>query len=185
MKKLLIFTLVLGLASMAWAVPSFSVALDDAKDSYVPSEWITIELRDDNPVNVGGFMVDCITDNTGGDVLGEAGEPQTFHSSLAFTYPGTLNVNNMLVEYASGAAGDAAPGEVLYTFEYHVPDVPASTIIEIQNDWDYGSYWPAWIDYRDSSYYEGPVGSVLIHVIPEPATIVLLGLGGLLLRRRK
>ena len=41
----------------------------------------------------------------------------------------------------------------------------------------------------DGETYYGPIGEVLhtlvIHQIPEPATIVLLGLGGLLLRKRR
>ena len=185
MKKLLILMLVLGFTSVASAVPYFVV--NPAQDSYMPSEWVTIELLDDNVSPVAGFMVDCITDNTGGLVLGTAGEPQYMDPSFAFPYPGTLNVNNQLVEYAAGAASSAGvpAGTVIYSFEYHVPDVPASTWIEIQNDADYDLYWDAWMDYADASYYEGSVGTALIHVIPEPTTIVLLGLGGLLLRRRR
>jgi len=37
----------------------------------------------------------------------------------------------------------------------------------------------------DAEGYDAPQDTIIIHQIPEPATIVLLGLGGLLLRRRK
>lgn len=186
MKKLLILMLVLGLTSMASAVPYFAV--DPVKDSYEPSDWITIEVRDDDPLAVDGFMIDCITDNTGGTVIGIAAEPQYFDPSIpvTFQYPGLLNVDNQLVEYASGAAGSGVPTDaVIYSFEYHVPDVPASTWIEIQTDWDDDWWFAPKFDYHDGSSYIGAVTPVLIHVVPEPATLALLGLGGLLLRRRK
>jgi hypothetical protein len=188
MKKLLIFMLVLGMAPINWAVavPYFTVT--PLQDDYYPSDWITIEVHDDmiNPPGVAGFMIDCITDNTGGIVLGMAGEPQVFNTAFTTAFPGTLNVSNQLLEYVSASVGVGNPTTgLLYSFEYHVPDVPESTYIEIQTDWDNQTWWIPWFDYGDETHYEGAVTSVVLHVIPEPATIALLGFGGLLLRRRK
>jgi hypothetical protein len=189
MNKLLIFVLVLGMASMAVAVPVFQVDPADKKDQYAPSDVITINLIDDTPINPGvaGFMIDCITDNTGGHVLGTASEPQLFNAGFGtMTFPGMLNVDDQLVEYVSASVGAGAViTGWLYSFEYHVPDVPYSTIIEIQSDWDGVTWLMPWFDYGDSTWYEGAVTPVFIRVIPEPATIALLGFGGLLLRRRK
>ena len=60
---------------------------------------------------------------------------------------------------------------VIFTHEFHVPDLPVSTEIVI--------------DYEILYSINGVSGSETLHVIPEPATIALLGLGGLFLRRRK
>jgi hypothetical protein len=196
MKKLLIFMLVLGLASWAWAVPYFEISGPlPIKDSYMPSEWILIDLvspPEDLPVI--SVLIDSITDNSGAipfRTLGEADGPQTFNTNFTTKFPGLLNADGQLVEYMSAADGTlplrGATG-TLYSFWYHVPDVPASTLIDIQTDYDYDFWYPAEIVYADGSDVLFPDGihmNVPIHVTPEPATIALLGLGGLLLRRRK
>ncbi|MBN1391534.1 MAG: PEP-CTERM sorting domain-containing protein [Sedimentisphaerales bacterium] len=162
---------------MASAVPILRVA--NPQEHYAPSEIITIELYD--PDTVIGMSFDAIMDDAGG----VASEPQTFNTGLNLTQPGALNEGGHLVEYVFANSTTGGASGVLYTFDYHVPEVPVSTIITIGSYADGDLYWEPYFDYLSGEMYEGPLGSVAIHVIPEPATIALLGLGGLLLRRKK
>ncbi|MBN1391749.1 MAG: PEP-CTERM sorting domain-containing protein [Sedimentisphaerales bacterium] len=178
MKKLSILYLVISMAASALAVPYFRVDPADIKDHYAPSEIITIQLVDNDLL---GFSIDAITD---GGVGGMAAEPQTFHSNFIATKSGDLNVNGHLVEYIYGSGAMLGTSGILYTFEYHMPDVPVSTIIEIGSFADGDLYWEPAFDYGDGSFYEGPISPAVIH-IPEPATLAILGFGALMLRRRK
>jgi len=190
MKKLLVLVLVLGMASMAMAVPSFRVAPADAKDTYLPSDIIVIQLV--NPtldLPVVSMTIDAISDN-GEDALGTAAAPQVFNANFGTIFPGLLNADGVLVKFM-GASDTTIPARgasgILYSFVYHVPDVPFSTMIHIQtyDDGEVGNYYPASLVYQNGTTFDGTLGGLAIHVTPEPATIALLGLGGLLLRRKK
>lgn len=181
MRKLLVFLSILAIASTASALPYFTVDAADQKDHYQPSDWITIQLVDSNVI---GFGIDAITD--GG--MGGMSSNHIFNYGFGYHNIEAENSNGMLVEYMGAAVTIDPPipvTGVLYSFEYHIPQATESTIITISSFADGDDYLEPYFVYFGGGEYEGPVSEVTIHVVPEPTTIVLLGLGGLLMRLRK
>ena len=93
-------------------------------------------------------------------------------------FPPSVNPNPQGgFEVVVGAAVPAGylPG-ALWSLEFHVPgDLQPSETIVIEHT--AGSY--------NGVYPPNVLPTVVLHVIPEPMTIALLGLGGLLLHRRR
>ncbi|MGD0596440.1 MAG: PEP-CTERM sorting domain-containing protein [Sedimentisphaerales bacterium] len=182
MKKFLVLALVLSMATMAQA----GIVFQSSATEVHPSDILTISLVTTNAEHVQGLELDAIVDGT--STLGTAATPLTLNSHFNFADPGYLvNTGGALIKWVNASdttvGGDYATG-TLYTFLYHVPTAPASTYITINasNQTPYGD--TVEIDFSDGSSIYSTQG-VVIHVIPEPMTMGLLGLGGLFLRRRK
>jgi hypothetical protein len=185
MKKLVVLVLVLAMAQLSFAgIATLRVNAADVKNDYLPSDTITIEIVASYDTGMGG------TDTTGSmsmdSISATAGEAISTWINAGFNdiaNPGlVVNTGGMAVQGIAGtittSAPDIAAGEVLWSMEFHIPDLPGSTIIDISTV----NFFSAPSDFTDMATETNVLS---LHIVPEPITMALLGLGGLFLRRRK
>ena len=195
MRSFLFLGIVLALCSSVLAAGHIELRIapgDVNPSGYEFSDTITIELYatgfyTDYPGDTIGFM-DISSINTSNGNGGTASAP-VLHPKLegpAFNAGTIVNSGGVLIEDVYGNKGLDVVGvyplpAVLHQFEFHVPDLSASSIITISLS---GFSLTNIGNQAIVPAFTGP--DVLdIHVVPEPVTIALLGLGGLFLRRRK
>ena len=179
MKKYLVLSMVLGIASLASAGLIFDVASVDV----MPGEAVTVSIVQEapNPAGAGGIITVDFSgaagaiEGVGAQGLGSGwgwllagditilGGNQAYFEAAASPGVGTPGVGSELGYPIPGTMG-AYTSTVTFTF---TPD--ASQILKIGGAWDGAT--------SDST--------MAVNVIPEPMTMALLGLGGLFLRRRK
>jgi hypothetical protein len=183
MKKLLVLMLVLGIASTASATLQISAGgVQEPEDSTIwlaPSETIILDIWTDTDITPGvgeGYwsLTALTTDATvsgGVSVLEEPGN-QIYAGGGAYTP--TVGDEGPWMSVALTTLPSIAAGTTIFDdIVFHCEREPTETVVEL---W-FHAFNP------DQAVL---VDTLLIHQIPEPMTVGLLGLGGLfLLRRRK
>ena len=186
MRKLLIFAVVLGMASMASAVPVLTVSDDTptlGDTFYLYVSGTASEATGDGGTPTGGYATMITLDyanyatyvidgynNANPYISIQSGDPTSTPEAGGGLILGTTYGNQQFIAAPPGGdwaeATDVDTGLWL-TYELYA-DALGTTLVGMTADW--GSE---------------EIGALSITVVPEPITMALLGLGGLFLRRRK
>jgi len=166
MKKLFILMLVLGISSAANAV---IIEVDgQTADAVNIGETATITVVSEDASSWLGYIIveagnpGALSDITNLDAAGDIASA-TAYSEVDWGTGYELNVSMS----PGGEPAIAVGSQFTMTFSGALLD--ETSTISLYVDPEYGT----------------PVASVAVTVVPEPMTILLLGLGGLFLRRRK
>jgi len=187
MRKLVALLLVLAAAPLANAGMLTFVCPDAVAGKVQQNTWVTINVVTDTP-DTSGFKITIVSDNFNV-------QTGTLNANFA---PATASVGTIkdgsksgIVIYTAYAANTARPfcnaGDVVYNFK--VFSGVAGTSFTVN-------------DYKGTSPYGGPslkttingteisdttagMAALTLNVVPEPATMALLSLGGLFFARRK
>jgi hypothetical protein len=194
MKKLLVLTLVFGMAAMASATLDWTVTGSTAvglPTDVNPGDALTLELIV-SADQASAVKIDLITDNGGaGDIVAA-----TSPLDLGIDGMDAKAFDDMMVAYGMPSLGlvtgdwaqvdkfttSTPVGGAVLTLTYIVDAAAAPGIILITAEG---------IDVLGGNTYVAELGGFVdvpaleLTVIPEPMTLALLGLGGLFLRRRK
>jgi len=179
MKKLLVVLMVLSMASAANAALMLSVGGDIQVDeiTLLPSEIATIDIQGDGTEPLGIFFMGV-----------SAGGPASLDfSSAAMIYQGN---DSMFAEMddpdLAGAMGITTPFELISLSDVPPIGTPQLPLTGLLVDLiTLHCNGPGDVVVSIFNGNTELLDSILIHQIPEPITMVLLGLGGLFLRRRK
>ena len=195
MKKLLVLTLVLGIAAMANATLDWTVTGSTAvglPTDVMQGDVLTLSLIV-SADEASAVKVDLLTDNGGDGAIVAATSPLT----LGTDGMDAAAFDAMLVSYGMEALGlDEGDWAQLdkFTTSTNVVGAILTLTYVVDADADFGAILisAGGLDVLGGNNYVAQldtgftaVPSLGLNVIPEPMTLALLGLGGLFLRRRK
>jgi hypothetical protein len=194
MKKLLIFMLVLGMACVANAL---SVGIESGGSStadVLADQVVTVDVTPDFAVEDFLISLGQTTTSAAGEAIGALGTVSTSVFDLS-TVDGYL-VNGapvgpyVIMSHVSGIiqeGSDLSPaGTSVYSFTITIPS--AASIGDTFTIDDVGGYINPGYPPTGTNFNTMDVtaaSALVLTVIPEPMTVLLLGLGGLLLMRRR
>lgn len=188
MRTVLSIALILSVGSVASGYyVSFQVDPADIKVPYGFGDVITINLVTDDP-DIWSVNIPAIG-NTGDH--GAAAQPLTLNPGFdkIANAGSVVNQEPVLIESILGESNGTV-SNILYSFEYRIPYVPAPLIIVIGDYYDGINWGPAEVKSLSTTY--GPQGdatigktALFVMPFPEPTTVLLLGLGGLALLRKR
>ena len=176
--------LVLGMASLANATLQLAISVDgdddplDSEYTIAPSEHLELDIHGSTDAGESVYWMMLVKDAEGTITGGNAAA-----GSLSSIFPayytvdsmGYMGIDSEVYNGISGSIADvgAIAGPVLVDLiDFHC-EAPGDATVEL------------WTGASDSTGAYTLVDTAVIHQIPEPMTMVLLGLGGLFLRRRK
>jgi hypothetical protein len=182
MKKLLALMLVLGLTSIATATNvdkllqlSINGQLAPDEITLEPSDYITLDIMVADGHWTDSIEIDLEIIGPGSITLPDPPESIVVGDFESWSIV-VGGITPQGIGEIVGVSFGQVSGVIVDYIEFHC-DGEGDVIVNITN------IGLTQID--GSPITEADMGSIIIHQIPEPASMLLLGLGGLLLRRRK
>jgi hypothetical protein len=199
-RKIASLLVVLSFIQVAWGISLWEAAFvpHSGTTQVTAGSTVTIDLIADFDVRSGGFNIKQSTTSSAGDATAvgvgtlHSGFDQTAdNGNLCNVLSGTRFI---LIDRINGEAATASPdilaGQILYSFDLLIPSL-ASVGDQFTIDDAFGSPVVNGSDPYATAIY-GPGGEALnditsltLTVIPEPATVALLGFGSLCLFRKR